>query len=85
MSYTLLIEKHALKALKKIPKPYKEKIIEVISTLKNNPKPLDAKKLVGREGWRIRINNYRIIYIIKENISTILIINIGHRKDIYRH
>ncbi|KPJ67717.1 MAG: hypothetical protein AMJ43_03550 [Coxiella sp. DG_40] len=85
MGYKLSIEKPALKTLKKIPKPYKQKIIETINMLKDNPKPLGAKKLVGRDGWRIRINDYRIIYITKESISTILVISIGHRKNIYRH
>ncbi len=85
MAYNLLIERRVIKFLAKIPNVYKQKIVTVIDELKNNPKPVGAKKLVGRDGWRIRINDYRIIYIINNKTNTVLIINAGHRKSIYQH
>lgn len=84
MKYEIDIERSALKVLRKIPKADRNKIITAIEHLAINPRPYNAKKLTGRDGWRIRINNYRVIYEIKDRICYILVLDIGHRKDIYR-
>jgi mRNA interferase RelE/StbE len=60
-----------------------EELIEGIQGLSNNPRPSGCKKLKGRNGWRVRKGNYRIIYDIFDNILLIEIIGLGHRKDIY--
>ncbi|HEX4045352.1 MAG TPA: type II toxin-antitoxin system RelE/ParE family toxin [Gammaproteobacteria bacterium] len=49
-----------------------------------NPRPINAKKLTGRPVWRIRIGNYRVIYEITDHICHVLVLDVGHRKDIYR-
>jgi mRNA interferase RelE/StbE len=59
-------------------------VIIAIEKLAFNPRPTTAKKLTGRDGWRIRTGNYRVIYDIKETICYILVLDIGHRKEIYR-
>ncbi len=51
--------------------------------LVNNPRPSGCKKLKGKQGYRIRIGNYRVIYEIHDKILTIDIIAIGDRKDVY--
>ena len=84
MKYKIEIERNALKILQKIPGKDRNKIIDVIEHLAINPRPVGAKKLTGRDGWRIRIGNYRIIYEIRDQICYILVLNIGHRKEIYR-
>lgn len=84
MKYEIHIERDALKSLKKIPHTDRNKIIKVIESLESNPRPFGSKKLTGRDGWRIRVGNYRIIYEIKDHICYILVLDIGHRKDIYR-
>jgi len=84
MKYDIVIERSALKFLAKISGTDKEKIITAIEKLSINPRPIGAKKLTGRDGWRIKINNYRVIYEIIDKICKILILDIGHRKDIYR-
>lgn len=81
--YSILIEKNALKHLEKIPKLDREGIVVVIQNLATQPRPVGSKKLVGREGWRIRVGHYRIIYEINDKVCSILVIDIGHRKDIY--
>ena len=58
-------------------------IIKAISSLENNPRPNGHKKLKGRDGYRIRAGNYRIIYEIFDDILLVDIITLGHRKDIY--
>jgi mRNA interferase RelE/StbE len=78
----LQITKNAQKTLSKIPKLFQLQIINKIYDLANNPY-YNTKKLIGRDVCRMRIGNYRVIYEINNNKLTILIINIGHRKDIY--
>ena len=84
MNYAILITRKAQKALSEIPINYQDKLIETIYALANNPYPHGCKKLSGREAWRIRIGNYRVIYEINESALSIVVVNIGHRKDVYK-
>jgi mRNA interferase RelE/StbE len=83
MTYTLNFSKQALKELENINDPYYANIKEAIANLTTNPRPMGYKKLKGRDGYRIRTGNYRIIYNIFDTELIIDIIAIGHRKDIY--
>lgn len=82
--YQISIERRAAKSLENIPHLDRKKNIDVIQNLSYNPRPFGYKKLTGREGFRLRVGNYRIIYEINHSLLNILIIDIGHRKDIYR-
>jgi len=81
--YELQYKKKAIKALAKINNPYYTTIIEAIDNLAENPRPFGYKKLTGRNGYRIRVATYRIIYDIFENNLIIEIVNVGVRGDIY--
>jgi len=85
MHYEILIERSAQKSLAKIPKSEQSKIIQSIENLSDNPRPHDSKKLSGRNGWRIRVGNYRVIYEIQNNQLIILVLSIGDRKEIYKN
>ena len=67
-----------------IPKPDQLRIVGVIDLLGDNPLPPKALKLRGREGYRIRVGDYRILYTFDGKVMAVLIIKIGHRKDVYR-
>ena len=82
--YKIFITKTAQKHLDKLPDQIAKILIEAIHNLALNPRPAGYIKMKGREAYRIRKNNYRIIYEIKDNNLTITIIAIGHRKNIYR-
>jgi len=84
LSYQISIERSAQKSLTKIPKVDQDRIIQLIQSLIDNPRPTGCKKLSGREAWRIRIGNYRVIYEINDKNSEILIVVIRHRRDVYR-
>ena len=71
------------KTLEKINEPYYSKIKTAILNLANNPRPAGYKKLEGRDGFRIRVADYRIIYNIFDDILTVDLIDLGHRKEIY--
>ena len=84
MNYFIQIERSAQKQLAKIPGPYFDSITQKILSLESDPRPPGCKKLTGRESWRIRVGDYRIIYNILDDILLIIVIDIGHRKDIYK-
>jgi mRNA interferase RelE/StbE len=81
--YKLRIEKAVLKTLEKINEPYYSKIKTAILNLAKNPRPAGYKKLKGRNGYRIRVADYRIIYDIFDDILQVDVIDMGHRKDVY--
>ena len=84
MTYSIEILRSAQKSLSKINHQDQERIISVVETLVNNPRPTGCKKLAGRPAWRIRIGAYRVIYEIQEDKLVIVVLDIGHRKEIYR-
>jgi len=83
MSYNITLKKRAIKALEKINEPYYSAIKEAIYNLAQNPRPVGCKKLKGRDAYRIRVADYRIIYDIFDDILLVDVIDLGHRKDIY--
>lgn len=81
--YSIVIDNYAKKQLAKIPPPHFNRIIRALNNLGDNPRPAGYKKLTARHGFRIRIGDYRVIYLIEEKNITVYIIEIGHRKNIY--
>ena len=84
MTYKIFIEKSAQKDLSKVPRKDQNRIIKSIEELSINPRSAKSKKLTGRDAWRIRVGDYRVIYEIHHERLLILIVVIGHRKDIYK-
>ena len=84
--YNLKYEKKFLKKIKDIPKKEQKEIKKEIKGLKKEPKKKNTKDLNGKyKGYRrLRVGNYRVIYSIKKEELVILIINVGHRKEIYK-
>jgi mRNA interferase RelE/StbE len=86
MVYEIFIEKKAEKDLRKLPKNYQNKIIQKILDLKNNPKPIDVRKIASSENYyRVRVGDYRIIYEINYKEKRINIFRVRHRKEAYRN
>ncbi|MBL4755621.1 MAG: type II toxin-antitoxin system RelE/ParE family toxin [Flavobacteriales bacterium] len=84
MIHKVLIERQAQKQLAKIKGTAYSLLKTAILKLADNPRPHGYKKLKGRNAYRIREGNYRVIYEIKDKILTVIVITIGHRKDIYK-
>jgi mRNA interferase RelE/StbE len=83
MPYQVQIGKSAQKQLDKLPDEVAEQLLDAIENLAVNPRPSGCKKLKGRDGYRIRKGDYRIIYDVFDNVLVIDIIAVGHRKEIY--
>ena len=83
--YTLEFKIRVAKDFDRLPFKEKNKIWDKLQLLKQDPRPKGFRKLVGKESeFRIRFGNYRIIYQIDEALKKVIIIQVGHRKDIYR-
>ena len=82
-NYTIILSKRAQKQLDKLSDNIAEPIIDAIAGLEDNPRPKGYKKLKGRDGYRIRAGNYRIIYTVFDDELLVDVIELGHRKDIY--
>jgi mRNA interferase RelE/StbE len=82
--YKIEIKKSAVKELNNLPVNELKKIVQKIQNLADNPRPPGCKKLSGEEKYRIRSGNYRVLYIIDDNILIIYIVKIGHRREVYR-
>jgi mRNA interferase RelE/StbE len=84
-SYSVQIKKSAAKELDRLPKKDRQRIVERIRGLGENPRPPGAEKLSGRsDKFRIRQGDYRILYEIEDQVLTVYLVKIGHRKDVYR-
>lgn len=83
-SYTIFLTKKAHKQLDKLTNNIAEPIIEAISNLENEPRPNGSIKLKGRDSYRIRVGNYRVIYEIHDDELIIDVIVLGYRKDVYK-
>ena len=84
MSYGLLIRRGAQKELAGLPRDAYLKVRDSIRTLAERPRPPGCKKLTGREGWRIRVGAYRVIYEIDDTDEVVTELHVGHRRDAYR-
>ena len=83
MAYRIEFEKRAFKELSKLPKQIQKKIFDAIKSLANDPRPSGCKKLKDRPGYRYRVGNYRVIYLVEDENVRVLVIKVGHRKDVY--
>jgi mRNA interferase RelE/StbE len=84
MSYSLFILRRAQTELAALPSQSYERMKQAIQGLGEDPRPGGCRKLTGREGWRIRVGDYRVIYEIDDDESTVTILHVGHRRDVYR-
>lgn len=81
--YELIYSPSALKQLGKLENNIKERILNSLERLRIRPESCDIKKLVGMKGYRIRVGDYRIIFDMEKQKLLILVLKIGHRKNIY--
>ena len=86
MIYKIHVKRSAAKALKNIPKKDRKRITDKIDSLSENlPNPATTKMQGNNPFHKIRVGNYRIIYEIQNDDLVILILKIGHRKDVYQN
>ncbi|NKE69213.1 type II toxin-antitoxin system RelE/ParE family toxin [Candidatus Manganitrophus noduliformans] len=83
-NYKILIKPSAVKEIEALPKKDRQRIIRRIRFLSNDPRPSGYEKLSSEEKYRIRQGAYRIIYSIADENLTVVIVKVGHRREVYR-
>ena len=83
-SYSLFIKPSAAKEIEAVPKPDRGRIVAKIMSLSSDPRPPGCEKLSGHDQYRIRQGNYRILYEIHDLKLIVVVVKVGHRRDVYR-
>ena len=83
MSYRIEVRPAAVRALKKIDHQDRPRIQAAIALLAQDPRPPGAKALRGRDGLRVRVGDYRIIYTVRDDVLVVVVVTLGHRRDVY--
>jgi mRNA interferase RelE/StbE len=85
MTYRVEVAPAAVRQLRKLDPAARRRIQAAIELLADEPRPSGARKLTGGDGeWRVRTGDYRLVYEIHDNILLVLVVAVGHRRDIYR-
>ena len=84
MRYRVILPKSVQKELDRLPDDVAQRILARLRALESNPRPTDVKKLKGRPAWRVRVGDYRIIYEIHDRELMVIVVTIGHRREVYR-
>jgi mRNA interferase RelE/StbE len=83
-SYKLFIKPSAAKEIEALPKPERRRIVAKVSSLSRDPRPPGCEKLSGQDRYRLRQGNYRILYEIQDMALVVVVVKVGHRRDVYR-
>jgi len=81
--YSVLYTEAFYKSLKYIPSRDVKRILRKTQALTIDPRPYGCQKLAGQERYRVRQGDYRIIYKIEDGKLTVIVVNVGHRREIY--
>lgn len=82
--YNVAVPHSVAKQIKKLPQQVLKRALKEIDGLGNNPRPLNYKKLTGDDLFRIRVGDYRVIYAIDDTNRCVVIVRVGHRREVYR-
>jgi mRNA interferase RelE/StbE len=85
MNYAVELSPAAARQLERLPSAAQRRIVAALFDLETNPRPPGVVKLAGDANlWRIRVGDYRVVYEIHDGRLLVLVVRIGHRKDVYR-
>ena len=85
MAYTIQFKPLALRQLEKLPREGQKRLSAKIEALRDDPFPPGCKKMAAiPDAWRIRAGHYRVVYQIHRRVLMVLVLTIGHRREVYR-
>ena len=84
MVYRLEVSHTAHRQIRRLPVQTQERVNRVIAGLAENPRPPGAKKLTARDGYRVRVGDYRILYQVDDEAKVVTIHRVMSRGDVYR-
>jgi mRNA interferase RelE/StbE len=85
MTYTVRLNAQVGKVLDRLPPDMRRRLVRRLEALEDNPRPRGVEKLAGvEELYRVRVGAYRIVYTIRDRELVVIVVRIGHRRDVYR-
>ena len=81
--YRVEVRPAAIRALRRLDPQMRPRIQGAIALLAQDPRPPGARKLRGRAGLRIRVGDYRIIYTVEDDVLMVVVVTLGHRREVY--
>jgi mRNA interferase RelE/StbE len=81
--YRIELRPAAVRALRKIDLDMRGRVQGAIALLAQDPRPPAARALQGRPGLRVRVGDYRIIYTVSDDVLLVVVVTVGHRRDVY--
>jgi len=81
--YRIELRPAALRSLRKLDPQIRRRVQGAIALLADDPRPPSAKKLKGRDAFRVRVGDYRVIYTVEEGVLLVVVVTLGHRRDVY--
>ncbi|HEX2307726.1 MAG TPA: type II toxin-antitoxin system RelE/ParE family toxin [Jatrophihabitantaceae bacterium] len=81
--YRIELRPAAVRALRKIDSDMRGRVQGAIALLAQDPRPPAARALQGRPGLRVRVGDYRIIYTVSDDVLLVVVVTVGHRRDVY--
>jgi mRNA interferase RelE/StbE len=82
-TYRIELRPAAARALRKLDPVVRPRIQGAIALLADDPRPPASRPLRGRPGYRVRVGDYRIIYTIADDVLLIVVVALGHRREVY--
>ncbi len=81
--YRIELRPAAARALRKLDPSVRHRVQGAIALLAQDPRPPSARALRGRPGLRVRVDDYRIIYTVADDVLLVVVVTVGHRRDVY--
>lgn len=81
--YRIELRPAAVRALRKLDPAIRRRVRGAIALLAQDPRPPAARALKGRPALRVRVGDYRIIYTVHDDVLLVVVVTLGHRRDIY--
>jgi mRNA interferase RelE/StbE len=82
--YETVLKRKASKAIARLPESVHGRVTRAIDNLSEDPSPRGSRELHGREGRRLRVGEYRVVHEIDDDGQVVTILQVGHRRDVYR-
>ncbi len=84
MTYRIELRPAAVRSLRRIDRADLPRLRGAIALLAQDPRPPASRPLRGRDGWSLRVGDYRILYVIRDDVLLIVVVTVVHRRGVYR-
>ncbi|MDQ2699718.1 MAG: type II toxin-antitoxin system RelE/ParE family toxin [Actinomycetota bacterium] len=82
--YRIEVRPAALRSLRKLDPQVRKRVQGAIALLADDPRPPNSKRLRGRDAFRVRVGDYRIIYTVEDHVLLVVVVTLGHRRAVYK-